>query len=259
MSFAKDTSCTDGRCEISSGSLEAQRVYSLSDEISLLCQSLGRERNSCRILPVTKTIAPEVLIGLCKNKILTFGENKVQELKSKYSRLANFSPTWHFIGHLQTNKVRECVERVTLIHSIDRLDLAIKLDSELEKLGRSMNVLIQVNTSGEPSKFGVKPEATKELVKKIKDLQSLKIKGLMTLAIFSSEEKRVRKCFRDLRELSECIEAEGYHRVEMNELSMGMSSDYRIAIEEGATIVRLGQTIFGPRNTPDSFYWDENK
>lgn len=253
----KNTRCTDGSCEINLTPEEQalRNLKLLQIEIKSLCTDFGRMSDSCKVLPVSKTIPHEILNYFCEGGQRIFGENKVQELEKKYIALNGRDLDWHFIGHLQSNKIKDCIKFAKMIHSVDRLKLAIEMDRHLQSVGRSMTILVQVNTSGEASKYGVDPANTLKLVKEISKFDTLKIKGLMTLAMLSTDSPRVRECFRLLRQISDQIRSESVANVEMVELSMGMSSDYKIAVEEGSTIVRLGQAIFGPRKVPDSFYW----
>lgn len=242
--------------------MDDQNLIRVQSEVRDLCVASKRPPHACRVLPVTKTIPADRLRQLQKQSpvptaAIEFGENKIQELKSKYQELSDLNPTWHFIGHLQSNKARDCVAMAAMLHSVDRLKLGRVLDQELQAAGKSLPILIQVNTSGEASKFGVAPDKAFQLVKDLSQFETLKIKGLMTLAILSNQSPKVRGCFQLLRQLAKEIEDAAIDKVEMTELSMGMTSDYKIAIEEGATIVRIGQGIFGPRALPDSYYWDE--
>ena len=206
----------------------------------------------------TKTVSTDrIKIALQTGQTL-IAENKVQEVKEKYEDLKNIPHTSHFIGHLQTNKIKDILKYgVQCVQSVDRLDLAEKLHQKLLAEEREMDILIQVNTSNEESKFGVSPENALDLVKEISTLSTLKIKGLMTIGLFSSDEERVRTCFQLLKSLQQKITNLNLPNVEMKELSMGMSGDLEIAIQEGATIVRVGTAIFGERIYPDSYYWNE--
>lgn len=155
---------------------------------------------------------------------------------------------WHLIGHLQTNKVRKALNLFDLIESVDSLHLAEKIDLESKKLGKQTEILVQVNTSGEQSKFGIEPSKAIELIRAISNqCEALRIRGLMTIGLFTDDEKKIRPCFIRLRELSEKVAALNLPHVEMKHLSMGMSGDYQIAVEEGATLVRLGRVLFGER------------
>lgn len=222
------------------------------------CLRCGRNPKEVKLLLATKTVTPErIKIALNVGQQL-IAENKVQEVKEKYEDLKNIPHTSHFIGHLQTNKIKDLLKYgVQCVQSVDRLDLAEKLHQKLLAEEREMDILIQVNTSNEESKFGVSPENTLDLVKEISTLSTLKIKGLMTIGLFSSDEERVRTCFQLLKNLQQKITNLNLPNVEMKELSMGMSGDLEIAIQEGATIVRVGTAIFGERIYPDSYYWNE--
>lgn len=222
------------------------------------CINAGRNPKEVKLLMATKTVSTDrIKIALQTGQTL-IAENKVQEVKEKYEDLKNIPHTSHFIGHLQTNKIKDILKYgVQCVQSIDRLDLAEKLHQKLLAEEREMNILIQVNTSNEESKFGVSPENTLDLVKEISTLSTLKIKGLMTIGLFSSDEERVRTCFQLLKSLQQKITNLNLPNVEMKELSMGMSGDLEIAIQEGATIVRVGTAIFGERIYPDSYYWNE--
>ena len=222
------------------------------------CINAGRNPKDVKLLMATKTVsADRIKIALQTGQTL-IAENKVQEVKEKYEDLKNIPHTSHFIGHLQTNKIKDILKYgVQCVQSIDRLDLAEKLHQKLLAEGREMDILIQVNTSNEESKFGVSPENTLDLVNEISTLSTPKIKGLMTIGLFSSDEERVRICFQLLKRLQQEITNLNLPNVEMKELSMGMSGDLEIAIQEGATIVRVGTAIFGERIYPDSYYWNE--
>ena len=222
--------------------------------------SAGRNPEEVKLLLATKTVsAQNIKIALEAGEYL-IGENKAQELKSKYDDLLGVPHQKHFIGHLQTNKIKELLRYdVTCIQSIDRLDLAQKLQARLELEKKEMDVLIQVNTSNEESKFGVAPDRAIELTKQVAEFPNIHIKGLMTIGLFSAEEKKVRVCFKLLKDLQQQIAALNLPDVEMKELSMGMSHDLEFAIEEGSTLVRVGTAIFGKRIYADSYYWNENK
>ena len=220
------------------------------------CQKAGRPLDSVRLLLATKTVPEEKLRIAADEGELLFGENRVQDGTKMAEKVSDLPVEWHFIGHLQTNKVKEVLRWAACIQSVDRQDLVEKLDQRLQFEGRSCDIFLQVNTSYEASKFGVAPESALELAKAIGKYDTLRLKGLMTIGLFSGEEAKVRKCFRVLRDISGQIQ--DLHGAGL-ELSMGMSGDLEIAIEEGATIVRVGTAIFGPRIYPDSFYWNENK
>lgn len=224
------------------------------------CIRCNRSPDEVKLLLATKTVpAATIKIALLAGQTL-IGENKVQEIKNKFEALKTIPHEKHFIGHLQTNKIKDMLKYgVTCVQSIDRADLAGKLHKLLADGHKQLDVFIQVNTSGEESKFGVAPEHCLELIKQVAGLETLSIKGLMTIGLFSAETERVRACFRRLKNIRQQINDLELPNVAMNELSMGMSGDLETAIEEGATIVRVGTAIFGQRIYPDSYYWNESK
>lgn len=227
--------------------------------IDAACLKAGRARDEVRLLMATKTVSAEKIACALACGETLLGENKVQELKEKDEELMPFSCERHFIGHLQTNKIKEVLRYVTCIESVDRVDLAQKLDQRLQFEGRSIDIFVQVNTSYEESKFGLDPSVVLPFVKEISKYDTLNIKGLMTIGLFSAEEEKVRRCFRLLKKIQQELIDENISGIQVNELSMGMSGDMGVAIEEGATIVRVGTAIFGQRIYPDSYYWNESK
>lgn len=236
-----------------------QNIAVLQERINNACKENGRNPNEVKLLLATKTVPAERIKIALQAGYTLIAENKVQELKEKYEDLKEIPHTNHFIGHLQTNKIKDLLKYdVSCIQSLDRLDLAEKLHQRLQLENKTIEVLIQVNTSFEESKFGVSPDNAIALVKQVAQLKTLKIKGLMTIGLFSAETKKVRKCFRLLKDIQQQIIALNIPNVEMQELSMGMSGDLETAIAEGATIIRVGTAIFGQRIYPDSYYWNEN-
>ena len=235
-----------------------ENLTHILQRIESACQNAGRDPREVRLLMATKTVDPErIKIALNAGQTL-IAENKVQELKEKFDALSDTPHTNHFIGHLQTNKVKDILKYgVSCVQSLDRLELAEKLHQRLSAQNRTIEVLIQVNTSNEESKFGVAPDKALELIKQVSQFNTLKIKGLMTIGLFSAEKEEVRKCFKLLKCLQTEVNALELPGVEMKELSMGMSGDLETAIEEGSTIVRVGTAIFGQRIYPDSYYWNE--
>jgi len=235
-----------------------QNLLKIEQRIRSACEKSNRDPADVKLLLATKTVSAEhIEIALNAGHIL-IAENKVQELKEKHEKLKNIPHINHFIGHLQTNKIKDLLKyNVTCVQSLDRLNLAEKLHQRLEMEGKVLEVLIQVNTSFENSKFGVSPEGAIELVKQVAQLETLKIKGLMTIGQLSADNEKVRRCFQLLRDIQKNIEAQQIPNVQMTELSMGMSGDLETAIEEGSTIVRVGTSIFGKRATPDGLYWNE--
>ena len=228
--------------------------------IEKACISSNRKKEEVKLLLATKTVsADRIRVALEAGQTL-IAENKVQELKEKFEGLQSVPHTNHFIGHLQTNKIKDILKyEVQCIQSLDRMDLAEKLHQRLQTENKTMEVLIQVNTSGEESKFGVHPDGAVELVRQVAKLDTLRIKGLMTIGLFSADTVKVRACFRLLKRIQQEVIAANIPGVDMKELSMGMSGDLEVAIEEGATIVRVGTAVFGQRIYPDSYYWNENQ
>ncbi|MGX5685468.1 YggS family pyridoxal phosphate-dependent enzyme [Chryseobacterium cucumeris] len=232
----------------------------INERIRKACEQSGRNIDNVRLLLATKNVSADRIKIALENGQELIAENKVQELKEKYEDLKDIPHENHFIGHLQTNKIKDILKYdVTCIQSLDRLELAEKLHQRLLAENRTMDVLIQVNTSNEESKFGINPDQAIELTRKVSHYSTLKIKGLMTIGLFSAETEKVRACFKILKKLQQDIITENIPNVEMKELSMGMSSDLETAIEEGATIVRVGTAVFGARIYPDTYYWDEGK
>ncbi|MEO6943890.1 MAG: YggS family pyridoxal phosphate-dependent enzyme [Lacisediminihabitans sp.] len=210
-----------------------------------------------RLLPVSKTVPAERIRHAVAAGALLLGENKVQEAHRKWGELADTAVQWSVIGHLQTNKAKLVAEFASEFQALDSLRVAEALDRRLQAAGRSLDVFVQVNTSGEDSKFGLEPSAAADFVRELPNYSSLRVRGLMTLAVFSRDAELVRTCFRRLRELQGQLRESAPDGVGLDELSMGMSGDFEIAIEEGATVVRVGQAIFGARAKPDSYYWPE--
>ena len=202
-------------------------------------------RHPVRIVAVTKTHGPEAVRAAVAAGLRDVGENRVQEALQKQQALTDLSVEWHLIGALQRNKARNAVGRFALIHSVDRLDLATELDRRSTGEGRQ-RVLVQVNCSAEPQKGGVSPESLPALLDDLQRLERLEVQGLMTMSALTDDQAEQRRAFRLLRELREAAERSG-HR--LPELSMGMSGDYAIAVEEGATMIRLGTVLFGARET----------
>jgi len=237
-----------------------QNLKIINQRIKNACIRTGRNVDEVKLLLATKTVSAERIKIALENGETLIAENKVQELKEKYEDLKNIPHENHFIGHLQTNKIKDILRYdVSCVQSVDRIDLAEKLHQRLLTEGRTMDIFIQVNTSNEESKFGIHPDLVIDLVKKVAELNTLKIRGLMTIGLFSAETEKVRACFKILKNLQHEIIRQNIPDVEMKELSMGMSGDLETAIEEGSTMVRVGTAVFGERIYPDSYYWDEGK
>lgn len=237
-----------------------ENISTICRRIENACHRIGRNPKEVKLLLATKTVSAEKIKIALETGVTLIGENKVQEIKEKYDYLKEIPHTKHFIGHLQTNKVKELLKfGVSCIQSLDRLDLAEKLQQRLESDDKRIEAFIQVNTSYEESKFGLAPNEVLAFSKQVSQLNRIKIKGLMTIGLFSADTEKVRKCFRLLKEIQQKIIAENIPNIEVNELSMGMSGDLETAIEEGTTIIRVGTAIFGQRIYPDSYYWNEQK
>ena len=206
----------------------------------------GRLPDSVRLVAVSKKISPEQIKTAIDGGALIFGENYIQEAQNKISLLGR-KVKWHFIGHLQSNKAKYAVELFDMIHSVDNYSLAEMLDKEAKKKAKTVPILIQVNISGEQTKHGLDPGKIFKLIEKISILENLRIKGLMTMPPWSQNPEDSRPYFVSLRKLRDELEPAKPENVSLSELSMGMSSDFEVAIEEGATIVRIGTSIFGPR------------
>ncbi|MDO4637412.1 MAG: YggS family pyridoxal phosphate-dependent enzyme [Lautropia sp.] len=224
--------------------------------IAAACQRVGRDPATVRLLPVSKTKGEDSIRLAYAAGCRMLGENKVQEAYGKWQAMQDLADLqWSVIGHLQTNKARVVARFAAEFQALDSLRVAEALDRRLQAEGRALDVFVQVNTSGEPSKFGLDPENVSDFVKALPGFSALRVRGLMTLALFSSEAEAVRKCFIRLRSLRDRLRQDAPAGLQFDELSMGMSGDYEIAIEEGATVVRVGQAIFGARALPDSHYW----
>jgi len=219
----------------------------------------GRNPDDVKILLATKTVSVENIKSAFIAGLNIVGENKVQELKAKYDYLASDNTEMHFIGHLQTNKIKDVLKYASCIQSVDRPDLIEKLDQRLQYEGRKINIMMQVNTSYEESKFGISPENALSLAKMVSKYDTLNVTGLMTIGLFSKDINKVRKCYQLLKNLQLQVQELGLVNFTGNELSMGMSNDFEIAIAEGATMIRVGTAIFGDRIYPDSYYWNEQK
>lgn len=199
------------------------------------------------LIAVSKTKPSSDIKALYDIGVRDFGENKVQELCDKYDELPK-DIKWHLIGHLQTNKVKYIVDKVYLIHSVDSIHLAQQIENECEKKNVDVNILVQVNVAKEDTKFGLMAEDVMPMIESISKLPHIHIKGLMTIAPFVEDAEENRQVFSDLKKLSVDIRNKNIDNVSMDVLSMGMSGDYRVAIEEGSTMVRVGTSIFGERN-----------
>lgn len=206
------------------------------------CQKKGRSPDGVTILAVTKKRSAVEINEAISLGVLNIGENRVQELLEKYDDV-NPNAIWHIIGHLQTNKVKYIADKVSVIHSVDSIKLASEIDRQCKKINKVMDIFIEVN-SGEENKNGIAYDEVFNLIENASKLSNIKIKGLMTMAPLGADEETLREVFSNLYKLSVDINAKKYDNVSMEHLSMGMSNDYCVAVEEGATIIRIGRSLF---------------
>ncbi len=223
-----------------------QRYQQLLAAIAAAARRAGRAPASVRLVGAAKSVPVERLRPVVAAGLAIVGENYLQEAKAKIAAL-DLPVSWHFIGHLQSNKAAAAVQLFDLIHSVDRLSLAQALDRAAARLAKVQDVLLEVNIAGEASKSGVAPAALEDLLRACAALPHLRVRGLMTMPPWSPDPEHVRPYFRQLREARERLQALNLPGVELLELSMGMSDDFAVAIEEGATLVRIGTALFGPR------------
>ena len=224
-----------------------ENLYQVEENIKKACNNSGRSRQEITLIAVSKTKPISLLQEAYDADVRDFGENKVQEMCEKYE-IMNKDINWHMIGHLQTNKVKYLIGKTTLIHSVDSYKLACEIEKQAAKHNCDVDILIEVNAANESTKFGVSTEAVIELVKEVSQLPHLHIRGLMTVAPYVIDPEENRLIFRNIKKLSVDIDNQNIDNVTMNVLSMGMTGDYMVAIEEGATIIRVGTGIFGERD-----------
>lgn len=222
-------------------------INKINDIIRTTCKNSGRDENAASLIAVSKTKPIPMIQEAYESGMRDFGENKVQEIVDKYPVLPK-DIRWHLIGHLQRNKVKYIIDKVYLIHSVDSVRLAEQIQKEAEKADVHMDILIQVNISNEDTKFGLDENEVFSIIEEISKFERVHIKGLMTIGPMTEDEDDIRLVFKKLKQLSVDIEAKNIDNVSMGVLSMGMSGDFTIAIEEGSTYVRVGTSIFGERN-----------
>lgn len=223
-----------------------ERLRAVRQRIVAACVAADRDPDEVRLLPVSKTKPSVAILALHRMGIHRFGENKIQEATVKAEELATEGVEWAFIGHLQTNKAKQLVTFASEFQALDSIRLAAELDRRLQAAGRQLDVLVQINSSGEPQKHGIRPDEAVDFAKKLEPFDALNVRGLMTLAVFSEDHQRVGACFETMRGVQERLrdtDGGGW-----DQLSMGMSGDFELAIEHGATCVRVGQAIFGERS-----------
>jgi pyridoxal phosphate enzyme (YggS family) len=226
----------------------AAKVDTIRQRLAAACRRVGRSPDELTLVSVAKTFPAELVREVVHAGVPDVGENYVQELLQKREALREEQVRWHFIGHLQSNKAKYIVPWITLIHAVDNERLAAEIDRRAGQAGKVQEVLIEVNTTGEDTKYGVRPEGAKDLVRSLAALVHIRIAGLMTIGPFLPDPEGSRPMFRTLRELSDELSLMGQQNVTMRHLSMGMTGDFEVAIEEGASIIRIGTAIFGSRN-----------
>jgi pyridoxal phosphate enzyme (YggS family) len=219
----------------------------IKERIRKACESCSRDADSVRLVAVSKTIAAGTVKEAIEAGVTVLGENYIQEAREKFNTLVQYPVSWHFIGHLQSNKAKYAVRLFDLIHSVDSFKLARELDKQAKKLDKIQRILVQVNISAEDTKSGISADEAPGLISEISRLKNLSIRGLMTMPPYFYQPEKVKPFFAALRELRDRIKAQALPNVSLEELSMGMTGDFEVAIEEGATLVRIGTAIFGER------------
>ena len=224
-----------------------QRLTQVKDRIRRAAESCNRDTDSVKLVAVSKTIAAETVREAIEAGVTILGENYVQEARDKFKALVQYPVSWHFIGHLQSNKAKYAVRLFDLIHSVDSIKLARELNKQAAKLEKIQQILVQVNISGEDTKSGISSDEAPRLIEEISQLKNLAVKGLMTMPPYFYQPEKVQPFFAALRELRDQIKEQSLPNVPLDELSMGMTGDFEVAIQEGATLVRIGTAIFGER------------
>lgn len=229
-------------------------LTTIRTRIAAACAAAGRAPDEVRLLPVSKTMGVDKILALHAVGETMFGENRVQEAEAKAKELTGTGIRWSVVGHLQTNKARNLVRFADEFQALDSLRVAAELDKRLQAQGRGLDVMVQVNSSAEPQKFGLPPEEVEAFAEQLGAYASLRVQGLMTLAIFSRDPAVVEPCFVRMVELRERLRNNDRAAGSYEELSMGMSGDFELAIAHGATCVRIGEAIFGARLDPNAFW-----
>ncbi|HJE51202.1 MAG TPA: YggS family pyridoxal phosphate-dependent enzyme [Tessaracoccus flavescens] len=234
----------------------AENLSAIEARIAEACRQADRSPDDVRLMPVSKTKPPSDVLEVAAGGYRLFGENKVQEAYEKWEVLRDEHPEieWAIIGHLQTNKAKFVAKFASEFQALSSVKLAAELDKRLQAEGRQLDVLVQINSSGEPQKFGIDPADAVELARELPAFDALRVRGLMTLAVFSDDHAAVGACFQRMVEVQERLRNEAGDVSDWAELSMGMSGDFELAIAHGATTVRVGQAIFGDRLNPND-YW----
>lgn len=225
----------------------SKNIEKVNEKIRIAALKSGRQPEDVTVIAVSKTMGTDRINNAIQAGLTNFGENKVQELVNKHETVRS-ACKWHMIGHLQTNKVKLILDKIELIHSVDSIRLAKEIDRQAAKMGTKSNILVQVNIANEKSKFGISAKEAMEFVRELAGYENLFVKGLMTVAPYSENAENVRWVFKALNKLFIDISRENIDNISMDYLSMGMSNDFEVAIEEGSNMVRIGSAIFGQRN-----------
>ena len=224
----------------------AESIKAVREKIDKAARKSGRSIDDITLVAVTKTVPPERIKEAIECGVAVLGENRVQELLEKYDHLENVS--WHQIGHLQTNKVKYIIDKVDLIHSVDSVKLAAEINEKAKQIGKIQDILIQLNISGEESKFGLAPENLENVIEEISCMNNIRVKGLMTIGAIGATEDELKKMYENCNKIFIDKQWKKYHNINMEIMSAGMSGDYETAIECGANMVRVGTAIFGARD-----------
>ena len=224
-----------------------ENIRKILDEINTTANKVGRDSSEITLIAVSKTFPYDIVEKAALEGIKDFGENYVQDFLQKYDKLLQYQLRWHFIGHLQTNKIKYIYDKIYMLHTLDSLKLAEKLNKKVAQEGKSLNVLIQVNIGKEPNKHGILEEELESFLEKIENYKNLKVSGLMTIPPYFEELEAVRPLFRKMKMLLDKFSKFNNSNIQLRELSMGMSHDFKVAIEEGASMIRIGTSIFGER------------
>ncbi len=221
-----------------------ENLERIKEKIRVKSELVGRDPQEITLVAVTKTVEADRIEEAIAAGVNIIGESRVQEAKEKYGKVES-RIIWHLVGHLQRNKAKDAVKIFDLIHSVDSAELAKEIDKQAEKIGKIQKILVEANVSGEESKYGLNPEGVITFLQEVSGLPNIKVEGLMTMAPFYENPEDCRPCFRKLKELVEEVKAKNIKNVEMTYLSIGMSNDFEVAIEEGSNMVRIGRAIFG--------------
>lgn len=221
-----------------------ENLERIKEKIRVKSELVGRDPQEITLVAVTKTVEADRIEEAIAAGVNIIGESRIQEAKEKYRKVES-RIIWHLVGHLQRNKAKDAVKIFDLIHSVDSAELAKEIDKQAKKIGKIQKILVEANVSGEESKYGLNPEGVITFLQEVSGLPNIKVEGLMTMAPFYENPEDCRPCFRKLRELIEEVKAKNVKNVEMTYLSIGMSNDFEVAIEEGSNMVRIGRAIFG--------------